>query len=83
MKKEMMTIRDVDEDVLREFRARAVREKMKMGKALTQAMKRWLREKERKVVNPKVLLHAKPFDWGPNTEKTSKEIDEILYGSNK
>ncbi len=78
MKKEMVTVRDVDEQVLREFKARATKEKMKMGKALTEAMKRWLSEKE-KTVDPKVLLRAKPFDWGPGTERTSQKIDEILY----
>jgi len=83
MNKEMVTVRDVDEEVLREFRTRAVKEGMKMGKALTQAMKRWLREKEKATVDPKILLRAKPFDWGPGTERTSKEIDEVVYGSKK
>jgi hypothetical protein len=83
MKKEMVTIRDVDEEVLREFRTRAVREKMKMGKALTQAMKEWLREKKKTKINTKGLLRAKPFDWGPDSERTSIEVDEILYGSKK
>ncbi|MEM3085387.1 MAG: hypothetical protein QXU32_13280 [Nitrososphaerales archaeon] len=83
MKKEMITVRDVDEEILREFKARATKEKMKMGKALTQAMKRWLREKEKTTVDPKILLRAKPFDWGKGTERTSKEIDKILYGSKK
>ncbi len=83
MKKDMITIRDVDEEVLREFRARAVKEKMKMGKAVAQAMKRWLKEKDKAKVNPKALLHAKPFDWGPGTERTSKEIDKTLYGGKK
>ncbi len=83
MNKEMVTVRDVDEEVLREFRARSVKERMKMGKALTQAMKRWLREKEKVKVNPKILLRAKPFDWGAGSERTSKEIDEVVYGSKK
>jgi len=83
MKKDMITIRDVDEEVLREFRARAVKEKMKMGRALTHAMKSWLREKKKARVEPKILLRAKPFDWGPGTERTSKEIDKILYASKK
>jgi len=69
MKKEMITIRDVDEEVLREFKAKATKEKMKMGKALTQAMKRWLREKEKTAVDPKILLRAKPFDWGEGHRK--------------
>jgi len=83
MKKEMVSIRDVDEEVLREFRTHAVKEKMKMGKALTQAMKRWLREKQKTKIKTKSLLRAKPFDWGPGSERTSIEIDEILYGRKK
>ena len=81
MKKELITIRNVDEEVLRKFKAKAMEERMKMGQALTQAMKRWLREKGKTKVNPRMLLKIKPFDWGPGTEKTSEEIDEILYGS--
>ena len=34
-------------------------------------------------MNPKNLLKVKPFDWGKGTERTSKEIDEILYGNKK
>jgi len=83
MKKELITVRNVDEDVLRKFKARAIEEKMKIGEALTQAMSKWLREKKSITVNPKILLRAKPFDWGPGTEATSKEIDEILYGSKR
>jgi len=83
MKKELITIRDVDDQVLRKFKAKTVEERMKMGQALTQAMKRWLREKEKTKVNSRLLLKIKPFDWGPGTEKTSEEIDKILYGSKK
>jgi hypothetical protein len=31
--------------------------------------------------DPRILLKIKPFDWGIGTDKTSMEIDEILYGS--
>ncbi len=30
--------------------------------------------------NPRMLFKIKPFDWGAGTEKTSKEINIILYG---
>jgi len=33
--------------------------------------------------DPHNLLRIKPFDWEKGTEKTSKEIDEILYGNKK
>lgn len=80
MKKELITVRDVDETVLRNFRARAIQKKMKMGDAITDAMKKWIKE-DLEETDPKILLKFKPFDWGPGTHKTSKEIDRILYGS--
>jgi len=39
MKKEMITVRRVDEDILRKFKARAVTERLKIGDALTEAMR--------------------------------------------
>lgn len=83
MKKEMVTIRGVDEEVLRKFKAKTIEERMKMGEALTIAMKRWIKERGKKKVSPKILLKIKPFDWGKGTKKTSLEIDEILYGKKK
>ncbi|MDE1767022.1 MAG: hypothetical protein KGI27_12250 [Thaumarchaeota archaeon] len=81
MKKDLITVRDVDEKVLRNFRARAIQKKMKMGEALTDAMKRWVKEDKMQEPDPNLLLRIKPFDWGPDTENTSEEVDEILYGS--
>lgn len=83
MKKDITTVRDVDEETLKKFKARAIEEGMKMGKALTEAMEKWLKEKDKTDLDPKQLLRIKPFDWGAGTERTSKEIDEILYGSRK
>jgi hypothetical protein len=81
MNKDLITVRDVDEKVLRNFRARAIQKKMKMGEALTDAMRRWIKEAKRKGTDPKILLKITPFDWGRHTHKTSTEIDKILYGS--
>ena len=80
MKKNMITVRDVDEEVLRKFKAAITVDKMKMGQALTKAMKDWIKQKERSErIDLTPLFNAKPFDWGRGTEKTSKEIDDILY----
>jgi len=78
MKKNLIAIRDVDEEVLRKFRAKAIEEKLKMGDALTLAMKTWMEKKDKKMTRIKFKL--KPFDWGKGTEKTSREIDKLLYG---
>ncbi len=84
MKKELRAIRGIDEETYMKFRERVVAERMKVGVALTLAMKEWLKkERNRKEINPKFLLKLKPFDWGKGTERTSKEIDEILYGNKR
>ena len=84
MKREMHAIRGLNEDTYRKFRQKAIEERLKVGDALTFAMEDWLKkEKNRKEVNPKRLLKMKPFDWGKGTEKTSKEIDEIIYGNKR
>ena len=84
MRKELHAIRGIDDDTYRRFRERALEERLKVGKALTLAMREWIRkEKKRKMINPRNMLKMKPFDWGKGTERTSKEIDEILYGSRR
>lgn len=81
MRKNLITVRDVDEKILRNFRAHAIQKKMKMGEALTDAMRIWIKQAGPEGTDPKILLKAKPSDWGRDTHKTSKEIDKILYGS--
>ncbi len=72
-----VSIKNVEEEVFREFKAESVREGFKVGKALTLAMKMWLENIGRK---PKMsLLNFKPRDWGKGTERTSEEIDNIIY----
>lgn len=78
MGKTMISVRDVDEDVFRKFRSMSVEERMKIGPALTRAMRKFLEEKEKSsnlIKAPKV----KPFNWGEGTENTSKKIDKIIY----
>ena len=79
MKKDLITVRDVDDGVLGTFKAKAAEHKMKMGKALTEAMQVWMRTKERPKKGSKIFARSRPFDWGKNTEKTSSKIDHILY----
>jgi len=63
MKKEILTVRDVDEQEWRRFRARTAEEGLKTGDALTQAMKLWVKEREsqRMKPDPKLLLKVKPI----------------------
>ncbi|MGC8831969.1 MAG: hypothetical protein ACP5PQ_05265 [Thermoproteota archaeon] len=81
MKKELFAVRGIEEETYVKFREKAVAKRLRVGEALTLAMREWLeKEEEREKVNPRNLLKVKPFDWGLGTERTSKEIDEILYG---
>ena len=71
--------RNINKDVFNEFKALAVKKRMKLGQALTMAMSEWLDEELE--IPKKSLLELKPFSWGKNTNITSKEIDEIVYGA--
>jgi len=79
MKRDLLTVRDVDDEVLDIFKAKAAEHKMKMGKALTEAMQVWVKTKKHPKKDSKMFVKARPFDWGKNTEKTSTQIDDILY----
>ena len=85
MAKTFIGVREVDEETFREFRAKAIQEKMKLGIALTKAMQKYI--EENKQTNRKTgvdaLMKVKPFDFGPGTENLSNEIDEIVYGTKK
>ena len=85
MKKQILTVRDVDEAAWRKFRAKTAEQGLKTGDALTQAMKIWMKEKESEVAkpNPKLLLEIKPITFGKKKVRWSEEIDETLYGSRK
>ncbi len=73
-----ITIRGIDESVYKRFKAKAVEEGMKLGEAATHVMEIWIEQRGKKP--RKTLLDMKPFSWGDNTEKTSVQIDQIVYG---
>ena len=78
------TFRNVDDRLLQEFKTEAVREKMKLGQAINDAIELWLYVKQKKL-DLKVLerdpfwheLH-KSIDLGMVT--SSDTIDQELYG---
>ena len=85
MEKTFIGVRDVDEATFRKFRALAVQERMKLGEALSLAMRKLLEEGEQEhedKVDTKNLLKIKPVKIGKKKVKWSEEIDEILYGEN-
>ncbi len=85
MKKQILTVRDVDEETWRRFRARTAEEGLKAGDALSQAMRTWVREREKESregkTTAKLLLKIKPVRIGRGKVRWSEEIDETLYGS--
>ncbi len=85
MKKQILTVRDVEEGAWRKFRARTAEEGLKTGEALSQAMKIWVKERESRGTkpNPKHLLKIKAVTIGKKKVRWSEEIDEVLYGSSK
>ena len=83
MRKTLIAVRDVDEETFGKFKAFTVEERMKLGIALTLAMRLWL-EENRKKHNKRVKFpKIRPFRWGKGTEKISNEIDKILYETQK
>ena len=73
-----ISIRDVDKDIFNEFKALTIKKRMTLGQALTLAMSEWLDEELE--IPKKSLLELKPFRWGKGTEKSSQEVDKIVYG---
>ncbi|MEK6848222.1 MAG: hypothetical protein AABX65_01170 [Nanoarchaeota archaeon] len=81
MEKTFIAVRDVDREEFRKFKAISIRERLKLGEALTIAMRRFIEERVgRKNKGVKSLLMLKPFDFGEGSERLSKEVEKILYG---
>jgi len=76
-------VRGVDEKIFRKFRALAVSERMKLGKAISLAMRDFLqREEEREFnYNPNNLLKLSGIIKLDKKVNLSEQIDDLLYGS--
>jgi phenylpyruvate tautomerase PptA (4-oxalocrotonate tautomerase family) len=70
------TIRGIDDETFREFKAKAQKEDRTIGEAITEAMSQWLDKTDEKIP----LDEMDAFDWGEDAEKLSKEYEEELYG---
>jgi plasmid stability protein len=77
-----MTIRNLDEQVYREFRARAVRQGRNVGELLNEAMQTYL---ARVAVGPgrSSLRALKPEPFPEGNELLSQEVDAIVYGERR
>jgi plasmid stability protein len=76
------TIRNLDEQVYREFRARAVRQGQNVGELLNDAMRTYL---ARAAVSPgrSSLRALKPEPFPEGNELLSQEVDAIVYGERR
>ncbi len=84
MTKTFVAVRGVDEEVFRKFRATSIEERMKLGDALTKAMRHWLEEERANTgKDPKNLLRIKGIITTSKKVMWSEEIDEFLYGLEK
>lgn len=72
------TVRNVDKRLFAGLKAEAASEGLTVGEALTIAIYEWVEKRRtKKKLN---FLSLKPVSWGKGTEKTSKEINKIVYG---
>ena len=73
-----ITVRDLNEEVFRKFKGKAAERGMKMGVAVTQAMRLFI---EKDGARPaRKTGHDKPSDWAKGADSTSEEVDSLLYG---
>ena len=74
-----VTLRNFDDALYRELKAEAARDNITILDALAQAVSVWLNthkhEKKKKSV-----FDYKSVNFGPGSERSSQEIDEVLYG---
>lgn len=74
------TIRNLDERLYRELKARAARSGKTMGEVVNEAMEAYL---GRPVDRPRgrSLAELRPQDYPDGNERLSEEIDDIVYGA--
>jgi plasmid stability protein len=72
------TVRNLDENVYRALRARAVMEGRTVGALISEAIRSYLGRPEGRRTSSLRLL--RPVAYPPGNERLSMEIDEIVYG---
>lgn len=75
-----ITLRNMNKEVLQNFKAEAVREDKTFGEAAVEAFLMWLEHKKFFQKKKMRLSDSKPVDFGPGTENLSERLDEVLYG---
>jgi ribosomal protein S8 len=71
------TIRNIDENVYRKLKAKAMLEGLSVGEAVTEAIKTWLGYRKEKKAS---ILDIKPVSSKRKNRMLSVEVDKLLYG---
>lgn len=74
-----VTLRDFDDRLYRALKSEAVRDDLTMVEALSAAVALWLKEHTH-AKKKKSVFDFKPVDFGPGSERSSEEIDDVVYG---
>ena len=77
-----VTIRNIDGDLYRRIKAHAARTGQTVAAVVEQAAEAWLAAAE-PARRRRRLADLEPVDLGPGTERTSEEIDDLLYGASR
>lgn len=72
-------IRNLDAEVYRMLKARAVLTGRTIGEATTEAMRAYVSLPAKSLKKGR-LTDLMPEDWGPGTETSSRDVDRIVYG---
>jgi hypothetical protein len=75
------TVRNLDENVYRALRARAVMEGRTVGALITEAIRGYLARPASRRTSSLRLLRPEPYP--PGNDRLSMEIDEIVYGNRR
>jgi plasmid stability protein len=73
-----ITVRDLNEEVFRRFKGKAAERGMKMGAAVTQAMRLFIAQEAQR--NTRKAGTIRLSDLTKGRDSTSEEIDSLLYG---
>lgn len=74
-----ITIRNLDQQVYREVKARAALEGKTVGEVLNEAVRVWLGAGP--IMRTGSLRDLRPQSWGPQSERMSEQVDRIVYGA--
>lgn len=78
-----VTIRNVNADFWRDFKATAIKEGLAVGEAINLALKKFMTEtvEKKKTKKHVEIWDLKPVKFkGPDAAHISENVDEILYG---